>query len=283
MNKRLSYNIITYICLMVLFSVTLIIGIFIDHKLAAELYSENNIPAVILSIIGVYLYYGSMVFFQGVLIRQISLTDIKPAAKILWGIIYTYFAISTSTYGAAALLSNSVCGLFLRNNPHTLVHYMTSGLYLFLPLYPLGIILNGRKCDKKAIKDLIIILIIMTIATFSSNIVKRLVMRPRYRITLTGYESTTKLLTDDLASFFSGHAMNAALGMIIYPAFKHVFSGLQDKEKLIRIIAVIILIPIVISRMILGNHYLSDISFGAIIGLFFCIIYDLTYKKVINQ
>ena len=64
MNKRLSYNIITYICLMVLFSVTLIIGIFIDHKLAAELYSENNIPAVILSIIGVYLYYGSMVFFQ---------------------------------------------------------------------------------------------------------------------------------------------------------------------------------------------------------------------------
>ena len=123
----------------------------------------------------------------------------------------------------------------------------------------------------------------MTIATFSSNIVKRLVMRPRYRITLTGYDNTEMLLTDDLASFFSGHAMNAALGMIIYPAFKHVFTGLHGKEKTIKFIAVITLIPIVISRMILGDHYLSDISFGAIIGIFFCIIYDLTYKKVINK
>ena len=281
MSKKL------YIFLVGLCLIGLILGAFFDHDIAKEFYRENNIVAVALSVLGIYLYYGSFVFFLGVLGRQLFILSDKAVFKCTVAVVYTCFSLFTSSYAAAAILSDSVCGLLLENNTHSLMRNIVAGLYLLWPLFPLGVIANGKRCERKVIRELIILLSLMTIAICASNLVKYIVMRPRFRVTLEGYEgvgfvpvfrhfSEGKMLKemydlkfDDLASFFSGHAMNGILCILIFPAYAHVFSKLKGKEKQLITLALILSIPISFSRIILGNHYLSDISFGSLVGLMF--------------
>lgn len=282
----------------VLWLICFFVGVFCDHDLARIIYRRNDIAAVALSVIGLYAYYGSFVFFFGVLCRQLFNSAQRKISKLLICIIFTYMALSTSTYGAAAILSDSVCGLLLEKVEHSLKAYLTSGLYLYLPLFPLGILANGKRHDRTFSRKMILLLTVMTIAPFSSYLIKYLVMRPRYRIAVEGYEgigfvpvyehlkngrelrSLYDLKIDDLASFYSGHAMNAALCMVIFPFYAYVFRFLKGREKHLSVFAFIISVPIVISRMVLGDHYLSDISFGSIIGLMFCVVFRFLSLRV---
>ena len=276
----------------------LITGLFSDLEISRALYSENNTLAVILSVIGLYLYYGSFVFFIGVLGKQLSLSVKRRTLKLPILLIYTYLALSTSTYGAGAFMSDSVCGFLYEDAPHTITSYAVQGLFLFFPLFFAGVIINGKKCDKQVIKDLMILLSLMTVALCFSNIVKSVFMRPRYRITLMGYEgigfvhcfemfregkglkALYHLVSDDLASFYSGHAMNAAMGMVIMPCYAHVFTRLRGKEKYLSMIAVVIAVPVMISRIVLGDHYLSDISVGSLVGIVFCRLFLLLRSTI---
>lgn len=280
-----------YLFLFILFGAGLVTGLFSDLEISRALYSKDNTLAVILSVIGLYLHYGSFVFFIGVLGKQLSLSVKKSWLKISIFLIYTYLALSTSTYGAGAFMNDSVCGFLYEGVSHSVSSYAVAGLYMFFPLFFLGVFLNGKKCDKKVIKDLMMLLTLMTVALFLSWTVKSIFMRPRYRITLMGYEGIGfvpcfdifgegkslkelyHLVSDDLASFYSGHAMNAVLGMVIMPTYAHVFERLKGKERYLSVVSAVIAIPVMISRIVLGDHYLSDISTGALVGLGICTLY----------
>ena len=287
----LPYIIMAALCIIALFC-----GRCFDLNIARSVYSENLMPAVIISVVGLYLYYGSLAFFLGVLCRQLINATKKPICTVLLLILYSCFAFSTSIYFAVALCSDSVCGFIL---PGSIPRYVITGLILLFPLFPIGMLKNGRRCDRKVIRDLMILLTVMTVAVIVSNITKRSVMRPRYRITLQGFDglgfvpvfSRLKdgkdliakygLVSDDIASFFSGHAMNAIMGIIIYPAYAYVFESLKWKERFLSYAAVIITIPIAFSRIVLGDHYLSDVATGALVGLSFCLItcHHLRYMR----
>ena len=279
-----------YFCAAIFWIIALVIGSFYDLDIARKVYLPNNIFAVVISVIGLYLYYGSLVFFLGVLCKQLTLFVKKKLAVIPIVITYITFAMSTSTYGGVAFLSDSVCGLLISSFGNSICECFAIGMIMFFPLFISGMIVNKKRCDKKVIKDLMIMLSIMTVAIFCSNIMKYIVMRPRFRIILENYEGITfvpwyrliengrklkklyHLASDDMASFFSGHAMNSMMGMMIYPAYSYVFDKLKGKEKQLKIYAVIITIPITFSRMILGDHYLSDVAVGAIVGIVMCLI-----------
>ena len=286
------------ICLILFWSVGLILGRFFDLDIASRVYLENNRGAVAWSVAGIYMFYGSFVFLFVVLFKQCFLSVKKKSSKILVSFFFAYCALSTSTYSGATILSDSVCGYLYPGNSYTLLQCMITGAIMFLPLYPLGVFLNGKRCDKKAIRDLILLLSIMTVAVFSSNLVKYIVMRPRYRIVLLGYEGIDfmpvfsflkdgkvlkemySLVTDDLASFFSGHAMNAMICIVIFPVYRYVFEWFQRRQRALIGLALLLSIPIDFSRMMLGDHYLSDVSFGSLAGLVFCIIYYRLYSRL---
>jgi len=138
----------------------------------------------------------------------------------------------------------------------------------------------------------------MTVALFFLWTVKSIFMRPRYRITLMGYEGIGfvqcfdvfgegkglkelyHLASDDLASFFSGHAMNAVMGMVIMPCYAHVFERLKGKERYLSAVSAGIAIPVMISRIVLGDHYLSDISVGSLVGILFCSLFLLLRSTI---
>ena len=297
MNNIREYG--PYMGLVLFWSACLVTGGFNDQYLAQRVYLKDNAVAVIFSVIGLYMIYGSFVFFLGIILRQLLVSENRKHIRCIIWILCSYFAFSTSTYSAAAILSDSVCGFLIQGDTHSLAYYVVAGLFLFFALYPAGFILNKKRYDKEAVHDLILILITATLAVFLSNIVKGFVMRPRYRIALKGYEgigfipvfhmlkdgkSLLKiygLKKDDLASFFSGHAMNSMLCIMILPAYRYVFDKLKGKEKILIGIAIVSSLPITFSRMVLGDHYLSDISFGAIAGLVIVFIYQMIRKKLI--
>jgi len=83
-----------------------ITGLFYDLEISRALYSENNTLAVILSVIGLYLHYGSFVFFIGVLCKQLSLLVQKRGVRILIFLIYTidFHIWSGSPYDRCTIL-----------------------------------------------------------------------------------------------------------------------------------------------------------------------------------
>nr|MCR5717892.1 phosphatase PAP2 family protein [Oscillospiraceae bacterium] len=82
------------------------------------------------------------------------------------------------------------------------------------------------------------------------------------------------LKSDALRSFFSGHALDAVLNLVIFPAFSMVCTRLQQKKRELQIAALVLIPPIVFSRMVLGAHYLSDVSAGMLCGLGFVLLYE---------
>ena len=277
-------------------AVIFVLGSFYDEGFARFIYvgykagetgepSIGMISAVVVSAVGSYIFYGSFVFLLGILARQIMNSVSNKLYNAFIAFVYLFFSLFTSTYGAMAIRSNSVCGLLMPNISNSLMNYVITGLILFIPLYPLGIAVNGRKCDDNVIDELMILLSILTVAIIFSNVVKGGVMRPRYRVTLQGYEgigfvpwyrhiqngkeliAAYALVRDDFSSFFSGHAMDGMLGIILFPAFRHVFEKLKGREMQLICLALIIAVPVTFSRLMLGNHYLSDVAVGGLVGV----------------
>ena len=277
-----------YICLAIFFAAAFVAGTFWDLPISRALYSENNGVAVGFSVLGLYLFFGSYVFLLGVLCRQLLVANGKRWFRWLILLLFVYLTLSTSALGGGGFISDSVCGFLFPEKTGSLWEYLLAGLILFVPLFPLGMLANKDRYDKNVVRRLIVLLAFMCFAFFLSSFVKSTVMRPRFRVTLLGYEgvefvpwysilknskflmSFYDLVSDDLGSFFSGHAMNAMLNLVIVPALASAFPKVKEKEKSLIILAVLISVPIMLSRMVLGDHYLSDVAFGAIAGLKMC-------------
>lgn len=68
------------------------------------------------------------------------------------------------------------------------------------------------------------------------------------------------------ASFPSGHAMNAA-GCILFCLLPSFVPGLRGKESILKIAAYIWIVVIGIGRVMMGAHFASDVTVGALLSL----------------
>ena len=284
---------ISYIAAALVLTAGIVMGGFFDLHVAGFMYKGHPLWAIIATVIGLYIFDGSFVLLFGAICRQFYESYNKRSKRIITVAICGVLAFITATCGAKGLWSGSVLGLYVDSGLNNIPASMITGLIIFFPLFLLGFYLNGRNFDKDTRRKLIILVSVLTIAFFSNMLVKNTVMRPRYRITLEGYEgigfiplfsvlengrelmNRFALRSDDLSSFYSGHALDAALNLIIFPSMALFIPKLKGKEEALTIAATLVMIPILISRMVLGDHYLSDISFGALVGLMFCFLYLL--------
>ncbi|MBR6879543.1 MAG: phosphatase PAP2 family protein [Clostridiales bacterium] len=274
---------ILYISLTLFFIATLTAGTFLDLQIAESVYIEYETFSVFFTMLGVLLFNGSFVFLDGALMRKFLSKEMTVPKKILASVICIYLAFSTSALGSASILNG------LRT---TFGSSIVAGLIIYGPLFIGGFILNRNRYDRSDVIRIILILVIITVAFFFPWLVKALVLRPRYRVTLLGYEGISFVpwyrssgVTDDMVaalglygndvySFFSGHALQAVLNIIILPSFACVFGHSPRLEKALLTTALILAPFIMASRMILGDHYLSDISVGALVGIVLCLMYE---------
>lgn len=84
---------------------------------------------------------------------------------------------------------------------------------------------------------------------------------------------------NEFMSFPSGHSANAAIMMWItlLPTF---LPKLQNKEIVLKIAAFISIGPVMLSRIIMGAHFLSDVTAGMTVSL---VVFYLLYQKKYNS
>lgn len=84
---------------------------------------------------------------------------------------------------------------------------------------------------------------------------------------------------NEFMSFPSGHSANAAIVMWItlFPKF---IPALEKKENILKVIACIWIGCVMVSRIIMGAHFLSDVTMGMTISLvLFYVFYQKQYAK----
>jgi len=293
-----------YIVIAALSVILFAVGSFCDLPIAETVYRPNQPVALVFTILGYVLFFGTFQLLTGALFRQQLLLSQTRIKRILCTFICSYTGLSTAVLGGAGMISDSVIGLLFPEMTLGFRHKVLIGIVLFIPPVIFGMFMNGKQAKKRIALNIIILLVIMGISFFGHVIFTSLYSRPRFRITQSGFEGlgftpwyepldnaaffseTYHLKSDAFRSFFSGHALDAVLNLAIFPALEQSFPIWKEKERFLQITALVLIPPIAFSRMVLGAHYLSDISAGMLCGLGFVILYEIivhTNKCSANQ
>lgn len=278
----------TFIVLAIFFMITLAVGSFLDLPIAQTIYRKDNMPAMTVCFLGFLLFFGLCTFFLGVLFRQLLSSGKKTSFKILIVLAFIYLYISTATLIGAGVLNDQL----FKNRftfPVNFLNCLLTGTVIYIPLFFTGVIINGNSYNKNVTKKSFELVIIMTMVFLLSTYFNCTIIRPHFRLleNNSGFEpwyhlknngklfmSISDLIAAHPGSFFSGHAMYGILFLILFPSLSLVFKSLQGKEKLLMISGGAIGLLIIISRMITGDNYLSDISLGAFSAIKMCFSYN---------
>jgi membrane-associated phospholipid phosphatase len=158
-------------------------------------------------------------------------------------------------------------------------------LILEYPLFFVGYFYAKKTDDKLLTQRIAGLFIIMFFAFISMRVLKNFFDRPRYRTVVLGYDgisfvpwytpfsgaeksaSAYGLSADEFRSFPSGHSIFSVLTMCIFPSLTWIFPKLKGKYMPLFFAGLAFGMFVMFTRMILGAHYLSDTSAGAIIGI----------------
>ncbi len=140
--------------------------------------------------------------------------------------------------------------------------------------------------------------IVLLAAYLTMTLLKSVFPRPRYRTVVLGYEGigfvpwyspvsgaadleqAFGLSSDEFRSFPSGHSILSASAVYILPSLSWIIPKLKDKQLVLSIVGLVFGCTIMFTRIIVGAHYLSDVSAGAIIGTLLSIVYTIIQLRL---
>ena len=271
------------------FVLGIIFGSFFDLEINKALYAPGNAFGLGFAAFAPWFGYGFLVFLCGFFFRF----AIKE--KNIW-LKIGFFVLSIAGLGVSIKLSaDKVTSINGFNCPDWTWLWIIIVALLFIPLFYLG---NryGKKTEDKAILWIMVILAgFMLIELVPiAQILKNVMRRPRYRVLAEGlfdFNATFKRwwepftdysrikefykdypsFSEQFKSFPSGHASVAALLIFGLPYLSLIEPKLKGKENLLFGIGLGFTILMAFSRMTVGAHYLSDVSFGALMMVICCI------------
>ena len=286
-----------YIGISIFFLLGLLAGSYFDLPVAKALYIENYMPARLISFVVSFVFFGSCVFFIGVLFRHLLVLMASRAKRILITVIFIYLFISTATLSGGEILNDPLFGNLFTGAAGSFAFSFVAGLIVFGPVFLAGILINRNEYRKENIRVLIKLIFIMTMAFLLTKYFNCMIIRPHYWLTLQGngtdvytdwyragntgrfLMSLNDLITSHPGSFTSSHAAFAALFLVIFPSYSIVFPKLKEKEHILMLIAGIFILPVIFCRMVSGENYLSDVCLGAWAGMNLCISFNGVKKK----
>ena len=268
--------------------IILIVSGFIDLPLSLAVYNPSSWFGNFFAAYGALplllcVYFISLVLLDNV--RQVNITT-KKLVNLFFGILvllgglYMNWFYGVYYLDITPLVSSVVTAVFF------VVVVFMSYHYIFL---------NG---DVKAIRKVAVILALSVLATIVIVfIIKNIWGRPRMRYIVNKdnielfrswwqIKPSTKIgtsifsdLSEDFQSFPSGHTANAAL-MLFLPVLSIMNATLKDKEKTFIVIGIVWTVLVAISRIIMGAHFISDVTVSFLITLIIVYIgFSYMYKK----
>lgn len=272
--------------------VMLVVGTFADYQVAQAVYAPHNPLVVVVSTLGLVpmAYPGCLLL--GVLAQRSLASRKAPALRVAGSVLCVALALLFGALVTRALLSvlegfGGITGTELPTAAR-----MGVGAVVGAGLCAVGFG-AGKANDARDLARNVLAVIIALVATFVLvEVVKVLMSRPRPRVVLAGYEGigfspwyrkfsgASELMAahdlgkDAFKSFPSGHSLQAAAFLTSFYGLSLVYPSLQGKLGAALVAEVVCALAVMACRMILGAHFLSDVSVGALISVaaFLCLM-----------
>lgn len=208
--------------------------------------------------------------------KNISLYGKKIFLQIFLLIFIVFISILVSLNNRAILqIDNFVFNIldFFRKNYIIDIFYIFTLLGETVFIVTTIIVLLISKQRKRFIPLIILLVISVAINTILKNIICR--TRP------DGLFLQTELFTYAFPSSFSfpsGHSQNGLV--FYYMLFDAIVSSKKDKKNIIlKTLSIAIPILIMLSRIVIGVHYFTDVLTGALIGILLISIYKSYFEN----
>ena len=125
----------------------------------------------------------------------------------------------------------------------------------------------------------------LVVSYLAVEIVKNFMARPRPRLLFAGYEGIEfcpwyckssgvgelmgayDIERDAFKSFPSGHSMQAAGFLLAFSGLSLIYPSLRKRLGIALAVEIVFALTVMACRMILGAHFLSDVSVGAFVSV----------------
>ncbi|MBQ8118745.1 MAG: phosphatase PAP2 family protein [Lachnospiraceae bacterium] len=296
-NKECRQLILFYFAVFIFFGIMLTIGTFYDETIEVAVYSPDNILAKIVTAIGAYPFFAFSVLFIGALCETIIRSKWKKPVKVILCIPFYLIATYVGFIGAGALVDRDGLGgifpVLNRNVPAMVVVSLVSIPLLLV----LGHRLAGNTTDRLLAKRIVCLLIILALSYAVMQLCKGTFQRPRYRLVVLGYDgiavepwytpfrgvegsiASFGIDKGEFRSFPSGHSILSMSVIFILQSLTWFSTKLKNRKFILSVIGLLFAVAIMFTRMVLGAHYLSDVSAGAMISTVFACVYTVATRK----
>ena len=258
------------------FLITFIIGTFFDYQVSRALFDNNNTFGLVISVLGVIPGYAMLAFIAGGLVALAIHKDYKIWIKVVFYVFAAVCLVCSIHFSGREFFGpNGFVGITKR----------FVGWFIVLPVM-CGVTFLGYKMCKSSDQDnLWLLLLILAAALFMAlvpgvTLFKVIFHRPRFRSVETigldfyhwyepckDYLLYPDSLSEEFKSFPSGHSAAS----IAFPTMALFLPFIKkDYQKYVLpcfIGGLAWALLVMFSRILVGAHYLSDVSMGAIITI----------------
>ena len=265
--------------------VLLIAGTFTDYQIAEAIYTPDNPLVIFVSTLGLFPMAYTGCFLLGTLAQR-SLASQKPQLlRIVGAVLCVALAALFGALATRAVLSvRDGFGGMVGGEPSMPVR-IGIGIVVGIVLCVLGLRAGKTNDAKNLARNVLLVVAVLAVSLIAIEIVKNGMARPRPRLLFAGYEgiefcpwyqqgsgseefmAAYGIEKDAFKSFPSGHSLQAASLLAAFYGLSLVYPSLQQKLGIALVVEILFALAVMSCRMILGAHFLSDVSTGALMSV----------------
>ena len=273
------------------------VGTFADLQIAQAIYAPNNPAVIFVSSLGLFPLVYPACIFMGVLMQRCLASQKTPALRVAGAILCTLLAM---LFGA--LITKSVLSILdgfggiVGSELPTAVR-LGIGAVIGAGLCAVGFNAGKANDAKDLARQVLVVTVVLAFSFLLVELLKNFMSRPRPRLLFAGYDGiefcpwyrkfsgAPELMAahgiekDAFKSFPSGHSLQAASVLGAFYGLSLVYPSLQKKLGIALVVEFIFALTVMACRMILGAHFLSDVSMGALLSVIACIILMALQKR----
>lgn len=279
----------------------LAVGTFADYQIAQSLYTPGNPFVIFVSTLGLIPTAYPACFLLGVLMQRSLASHRTLLVRIAGVVVCVVLAAFFGALITRALLSvrDGFGGMVGAELP-TAVR-MGIGAVVGAGLCALGFGAGKTNDAKDLARRVLIVIVVLVVSYVAVEIVKNLMARPRPFVLLAGHEgidfcpwyqkgsgveeamATYGLEKDAFKSFPSGHSVQAAALLASFYGLSLVYPDLQKRLGIALAVEIVFALVIMTCRMVLGAHFLSDVSMGALVSVVAFLVLMVLQGRQVRQ
>ena len=264
----------------------LLLGTFVDLPLDQAINAPDNALVILLSTLGLLPMTLPVCVFAGALARRSLMSGKAAALRWLGAGVGAALAACIGYRTVSAICSADGIGPLLPSEvPSSAM--LVAGVLVGIGLACLGFAAVAGSNDAHIARRLLIVVCGLLLGFLCVELGKHVMMRPRYRTLLLGLEGVEfcpwyrrcadakdlmaayELSDNAFHSFPSGHSVQAASIVTSYVGLSLIWPKLRETWRPGLVVSLAVVATVMVCRMILGAHFLSDVAAGALVAVLF--------------